>query len=111
MINSADSFISPKRNRKRIKPTNVERTIHKQPLAADRTLDAVMKIRRRATEQENGFDAVGVTMIRCANDRTPVVIDYCALCLVHPAHRPPLRHEVQRDLGAAIRCRRKREAC
>jgi hypothetical protein len=78
MINCADSFISPKRNRKRIKAGKAERTLHKQPLAADRTLDAMMKIRRRSTEQEKGFDALGVTMIRCANDGSPVEIDLVA---------------------------------
>ena len=78
VINCSESFISPKRNRKRVRAGKYEVTAHKQPVAAKRTLDAVMKLRRRASEQETGFDAVGVTMIRCANDRTPITVDAVA---------------------------------
>lgn len=75
LINCSDTFISPDRNRKRVRAGKFEVNPHKQPQAADRTLDAIMKLPRRSNDQENGFDAFGISMLQCANDGTPVVID------------------------------------
>lgn len=78
MINCADSFISPDRNRKRVRKGRFVVNPHKQPAVSDKTLAMVMKIPRRADDQGVGFDAVGVTMVRCANDGTPVTLDAVA---------------------------------
>lgn len=75
MINGAPSFVSPDRNRRRMRAGRSAVTLHKQPFVAEKTLAAVMKIPRRSDDKENGFDAVGVTMVRCANDGSPVVLD------------------------------------
>lgn len=75
MINCADSFVSPDRNRKRVRNDNFVINPHKQPFVAEKTLAMIMKIPRRAEEKESGFDAMGVSMVRCANDGSPVVID------------------------------------
>ena len=77
-INSATSFISPNRNRHHLTEENTKITSHKQPHAINRTVGAVMKIRRRTQDQESGFDAVGVTMIQCANDMSQVTLDSAA---------------------------------
>ena len=78
MINCADSFVSPDRNRKRIRGGRVVINTHRQPDAAAKVLEKVMKLLRRSDERESGFDAVGVTMVRCCNDRSPITIDETA---------------------------------
>ncbi len=75
MINCSDTFISPDRNRKRIRPSHAAVSRHRQPEVARRTLDAVMKLPRRSGPDDIGFDAIGVTMVRCSNDRQPVTVD------------------------------------
>lgn len=78
VINCADTFISPDRNRHKVRARKYVVNRHTQPAAADRTLAAVMKIPRRSEEPGVGFDAVGITMVRCANDGTEVTIDAMA---------------------------------
>lgn len=75
MINCAGSFVSPDRNRRRVRNDKFIVNQHKQPFVAEKTLAMIMKIPRRSDEKENGFDAVGVSMVLCANDRSPVVLD------------------------------------
>lgn len=75
MINCADTFISPDRNRVKLRRGKAEVNHHKQPQVAMKTLEAVMKLPRRSHENEHGFDALGISMLRCANDGSPVVID------------------------------------
>ena len=78
MINCADSFISPDRNRTRVRKNKFVVNPHKQPAVAEKTLGMVMKIPRRADEKENGFDAIGLSMVRCANDGSTVDVDVVA---------------------------------
>jgi hypothetical protein len=75
MINSAESFISSDRNKGRVRAGKLVRNIHKQPDVALKVLEKVMELPRRSDERGQGFDAVGVTMIQCRNDGTPVTID------------------------------------
>lgn len=78
IINCADTFVSPDRNRKRVRSGKFVVNEHKQPAAADKMLAAIMKIPRRSEDSGNGFDAVGISMVRCANDGSAVVIDSLA---------------------------------
>lgn len=78
IINCADSFVSPDRNRRSLQGITAEVNSHRQPMVADKTLEAVMKLPRRSTEEGNGFDALGVSMLRCSNDGKPVTIDASA---------------------------------
>jgi hypothetical protein len=78
LINCADAFVSTDRNRKKIRAGKAEVNVHKQPAVATKTLEAMMKLPRRSNDQENGFDALGISMLRCGNDGTPVVIDTSA---------------------------------
>lgn len=75
MINCSDSFISTDRNRKKVRKGNFVVNSHTQPAAADKMLAAIMKIPRRSEESGAGFDAMGISMVRCANDGSPVSID------------------------------------
>lgn len=75
MINSAEDFVSPDRNKSRIKAGKLIRNPHKQPDAALRVLEKVMELPRRSDERARGFDAIGITMIECRNDGSPVAID------------------------------------
>ena len=78
MINCADSFISTDRNRKRVRGGKYVVNVHKQPGAGEKMLGAIMKIPRRADEGGAGFDAIGISMVRCGNDGSPVMIDSMA---------------------------------
>jgi hypothetical protein len=78
LINCADTFVSPDRNRRKIRRGKADTNIHKQPAIALKTLEAMMKLPRRSHDQEHGFDAFGISMLHCCNDGTPVVIDTVA---------------------------------
>lgn len=87
MINCADSFISPDRNRKRVRNGKFVVNRHKQPAAALTTLSSVMKLPRRSDDRGDGFDAFGITMIRCANDGSLIEIDEKATAEVQVSYR------------------------
>ena len=78
MINCAETFISPDRNRKRVRGGKFVINAHDQPPAAEKMLGAIMKIPRRSDDSGIGFDGVGISMVRCANDGSPVTIDTLA---------------------------------
>jgi hypothetical protein len=75
IVNCADSFVSPDKNRKKIRSGRFEINQHKQPEVAARTLEALLKLPRRSSDAEQGFDAFGISMVRCSNDGSNVVID------------------------------------
>lgn len=87
IINCADSFVSPDRNRKRVRNGKFVVNRHKQPVAAMNALGSVMKLPRRSEDRGDGFDAFGITMIRCANDGTPVTIDAAATAGIQISYR------------------------
>lgn len=72
MINTADEFLSPGKNTGRGKPTVNE---HRQPEDALAVLAKVMELPRRSDDRGAGFDAIGVSMVSCRNDGTPVEVD------------------------------------
>ena len=75
VINCADSFVSPGRNPQGPRAKKVEVTRHTQPKVSAATLAKVMQIERRSDERGRGFDAMGVSMLRCRNDGSRVEID------------------------------------
>jgi len=75
MINCANSFISPDRNRKKVRGGKFVINAHKQPAAASGSLAKVMQLPRRSHEREQGFDALGVTMVDCANDGSQIQLN------------------------------------
>lgn len=75
MINSATDFVSSDRNKGRIKAGRFVRNLHKQPDVALKVFRKVMELPRRSSESDTGFDAIGITMLACRNDGSPVVLD------------------------------------
>lgn len=70
MINIAERFISPERN-KSGGPLRV--TEHKQPRVTESVIQKVLEIPRRASTSAHGFDALAIVVIDCTNDGvTPV---------------------------------------
>lgn len=72
MINAAESFISSDRHTCRVKGGRYTITALKQPHVSNRVIDAVMQIPRRSNTSHQGFDALGMTMVRCRNNGSPV---------------------------------------
>lgn len=72
MINCATEFVSPGRNKTAGRKVAKELTSHRQPDVALRVLEKVMELPRRSDERDSGFDSVGITMIDCRNDGSPV---------------------------------------
>lgn len=74
-INVAPFFVSPLRNRRRI---TVKRpaatTAHDQPRVARLVFEKVMELPRRAADDGFGYDAIGVSLIDCRNDGSPVQV-------------------------------------
>lgn len=75
MVNCAETFVSPGLNRRAHDPATWVVSRHQQPRVAERTLEALMKLPRRANDAGVGFDAFGITMVSCRNDGTAVTID------------------------------------
>ncbi len=63
MVNLAPTFISPPST----KPSK-----HKQPQDTIRVLKKVEELPRRASAEGDGFDAMSVVVVNCANDGSPV---------------------------------------
>ena len=72
MVNISDTFISPDRNRRKIGRRAPEVTTHRQPADTIRTIDKLKEIPRRVTQNADGFDALGIVVVRMPNDGSPV---------------------------------------
>lgn len=68
MVNVADEFISPDRNKWSLAERPAAITKHKQPDDTLAVLEKIREIPRRASTQEAGFDALGVVVVNCRND-------------------------------------------
>lgn len=66
LINAAESFVSPTRQG--------QVNTHSQPKAARVVLEKVGELRRRSSEDEVGFDAVGTILVDFKNDGSPVTL-------------------------------------
>lgn len=74
-VNAATEFISPVINSPRLaNGLPIEVSVHHQPADTVRVLQKVAEIPRRSTHSENGFDAIGVTVVELRNDGTPVAV-------------------------------------
>ena len=72
MVNSAPSFVSPLRNPW---PLGTHPTVvnpHKQPKDTESTIAKVKQLPRRSGPGQRGFDAMGVIVVSCRNDGSPV---------------------------------------
>jgi len=84
MINTSSEFVSSDLNKGRLRPGKAIVSKHKQPADALRTLNTIKELPRRSDERGRGFDAIGVTMIECRNDGSPVAIDAALNAQVDP---------------------------
>lgn len=76
MVNAADEFISPGRNRHRLAEHPAMITKHRQPDDTIAVLDKIRELPRRASTQETGFDALACVVVKCRNDgKSPFTIE------------------------------------
>jgi hypothetical protein len=74
IVNLSDTFVSSVTNSSDKKSDAIKYTQHKQPRDAERTLEKLREIPRRAAPGKPGFDAIGATVISFVNDGSPVRI-------------------------------------
>lgn len=72
MINAAPSFVSPLRNPWSIGSHDTIVNNHIQPKDTESTIAKVKQLPRRSGSGQRGFDAVGVVVLSCRNDGSPV---------------------------------------
>lgn len=72
MVNLSEKFISTDLNKftKGELPAIINE--HKQPRDTEKVIKTIGQIQRRADTSEKGFDAMGLVVVRLANDGTPV---------------------------------------
>lgn len=70
-INASETYLSPDRNKRPLDGAPTE-THHNQPKAAAITIDKVRQLPRRVRESEAGYDALGIVVVKCRNDGSPV---------------------------------------
>jgi hypothetical protein len=74
MINMADSFVSPIRNPWPLAGRQAELNPHNQPKDAAGAIDKIKQLPRRSAAGAVGFDALGLLVMNCLNDGSPVTI-------------------------------------
>jgi hypothetical protein len=74
IVNLAATFVSPDRNKHLAEGAPPIVTKHRQPLAAVRTVAKIREIPRRTTSGVPGFDALGILVVKLANDGTEVSV-------------------------------------
>ena len=74
-INLASEFLSPVINNQALDGLAPKVSSHRQPQDAARVIAKVAEIPRRSNSSENGFDAVGITVLRLRNDGSRVTIE------------------------------------
>ncbi len=85
MINTASDFLSPGKNSAEGALPAVNR--HHQPKDTLAVLAKVMELARRSDEHGVGFDAIGVSMVSCRNDGSPVLVDSVLGAKIDPVVR------------------------
>lgn len=74
MINAATEFISPGRNKKKLRGSKPVVTLHKQPKVTENLIAKLHEIPRRSAVGEIGFDALGIVVVNARNDGSLVRI-------------------------------------
>lgn len=70
-INAAPRFLSPSRNNP-YDGANLVWNNHNQPKAVSITIDKMKQLRRRSKPGTEGYDALAISVVECANDGSPV---------------------------------------
>lgn len=71
MVNAATNFLSPNLNKKN-RATDPEWSKHDQPKSVNITVDKIRQLPRRSKPGMEGYDALSIVVIDCANDGSPV---------------------------------------
>jgi hypothetical protein len=76
MVNGATSFISPSSNRRPLGANQPPPTITKcnQPKATDFIVAKIGELPTRTRPGSEGYDAIGITVIDCLNDGSPITL-------------------------------------
>ncbi|MCZ7659211.1 MAG: hypothetical protein M5U07_15765 [Xanthobacteraceae bacterium] len=72
MVNIASNFVSPTRNHWTLGTQPTEINHHDQPADAKSAIDKILQLKRRSRPSEEGFDAIGVLVVDCANDGSTI---------------------------------------
>ncbi len=72
MVNLADTFISSDMNKHPLGKLPPKVSQHKQPEHCVRAVEKIREIPRRTQTGVEGFDAMGIVVVECRNDGTPV---------------------------------------
>lgn len=72
MVNAADTFVSPDRNRDVRPGESTIVTTHRQPAAAQRAVEAVKRLPRRSEASARGYDGLAIVVLDAPNDGTPI---------------------------------------
>jgi len=83
MVNISESFVSPGKNAFCIAEGTPEYNKHIQPRDTEGIIRKVGEIQRRSNTGESGFDAIGLVVVLCANDGSPLEV-----CTSAPAPQP-----------------------
>jgi hypothetical protein len=74
MVNLADSFVSPLRNPWSLSAHAPHVSSHRQPQDATSVIEKVKQLPRRSATGGTGFDALGLVLMECRNDGSPVTV-------------------------------------
>jgi len=74
MLNASATFISPDRNKHNLGVRPAEVNPHKQPQAAIGVNEKVRELPTRTKTAEEGYDALGIVVVDCKNDGSPITL-------------------------------------
>lgn len=69
MVNASEEFISPTNQ---VSGSRDNISIHKQPAAAETTIEKLEELPRRSGPNDAGFDGLGIVVVKVRNDGSPV---------------------------------------
>lgn len=74
LVNIADTFVSPVKNPWPLEPITIPAIInkHKQPNDALKMIEKIRQLPRRSSIGNSGFDALGLSLIKCENNGSQV---------------------------------------
>lgn len=74
MVNTASEFVSPDMNKFTIDGTNTHVSFNVQPKCAQAVVEGLRELQRRSKRGDEGFDGIGVILLECANNGSPVKV-------------------------------------
>lgn len=74
IVNGARTFVSPDKNKHDLRHVPAVLSEHRQPDGAEKVIAGLRDLQRRATVADSGFDGLGVIVIDCANDGSPITL-------------------------------------